>query len=72
MKRPIWCRAFLIALADPSHVGNIRECAELVGRSRPTIYLRRKADPSFAREMDAALAECERALAVLCAPRRIA
>lgn len=69
MKRPIWCAAFLVAIAEPENMGSVTLCAERVGRTRAVVYLRRKVDPQFARDMDAALERCSSALVRLASRR---
>lgn len=48
MCRPVWCRAYLIALKACD--GNVSKAADFTRISRQIVYLRRAADESFAEE----------------------
>jgi DNA-binding phage protein len=59
MRRPVWCKAFLVAVESVEFVGNISKCAEAAGVNRNNVYYRMKADPAFAADVARALASCE-------------
>lgn len=55
MRKPIWHRAFLVALEQ--HDGNVTLAASRVGRHRSRVYEARQIHKDFATEWDAVIAK---------------
>lgn len=52
MRRPIWCKAFLILLETETR-GEVKRAAHLAGVSHQNVYYRRRVDPAFDRDVRA-------------------
>lgn len=51
MRRPLWCRAFLVLLETETN-GEIKRAAERAGVSRTSVYYRMGVDAAFFRDVE--------------------
>lgn len=68
MRRPVWCRAFLVLLETETN-GSIPKAAHRVGIYPAQVYRRRKVDASFDRDVEAVYARLEARYVETCTGR---